>query len=175
MKREKGSILMVGADRGEQLLIKEVFRELRIPDLLYIVRDGEEAIDFLKGEGGYADRKKFKFPTILLTELRMPKIDGFDLLLFIKRSNLIIIPTIVLTSSSDVDDVNRAYLLGANAFHNKPVELEGLLMVLKNIYDYWARVEIPDVDENGVVKPVSMKKIHPVIGRKKASETVKDI
>jgi len=84
----------------------------------------------------------------------MPRVNGFELLSFIKRSKLIIIPTIVLTTSCDLDDIKQAYLLGINAFHKKPTEPEGFLRLLKRLYDYWHEVELPDIDESGNLKQV---------------------
>lgn len=145
MKR-RGSILIVEDNLHEQLLIKEAFHDLKVPEVVHTVSDGESAIAFLRGEEPYGDRQQYKFPTFMLVDLKMPKISGLELLLFLKRSNLIVIPTIVFTSSADADDVKTAYMLGANAFHCKPTQMEGLLRLLKSIYDYWSEVELPEVD-----------------------------
>jgi len=152
MKRATGSILIVDDNPNEQLLIKEAFRELKVTDAIHIADDGEEAIAYLKGQGKYCDRKKFQFPTFLLTDLNMPKINGFELLSFMKRSHFIIIPTIVWTTSNDLDDIQHSYLLGANAFHTKPTQKAGFLELLKKIYEYWAAVQLPDIDEDGNLK-----------------------
>lgn len=152
MKRATGSILIVDDNPNEQLLIKEAFRELRVKDAIHIVNDGEEAIAYLKGTGQYSNRQKFQYPTFLLTDLRMPKINGFELLSFIKRGHFIIIPTIVWTVSSTEQDIQQSYMLGANAFHTKPPQGEGFLQLVKTIYEYWADVQLPDIDENGNLK-----------------------
>lgn len=148
MKREC-VILVVEDNPTERILMREAFEEIGIGKRVYAVEDGAEAITFLKGEGQYADRKKFPFPTFLLTDLKMPKVNGFELLLFLKRSHLIVIPTVVLTMSSDRDDVKKAFLLGANAYHTKPGKMEDFCRLLKTIYEYWDAVEIPDIDEKG--------------------------
>ena len=169
MDRGIGSILIVEDNRTERLLIKEAFQELGVKDAVHILDDGEDAIAFLKGKGEYSDRKKFKFPTLLVTDLRMPRVNGFELLSFIKRSHLIIIPTIVLTASCDLADIKQAYLLGVNAFHKKPENREGFLQLLKNLHDYWHDVELPEIDENGNFKPANGThklglNIRPLIG-----------
>ena len=152
MKRGCGSILIVESDLNEQRLIKQAFEELRIKDSVYMVNDGEEALAFVKGREPYADRREFKFPTFLITALNMPKINGFELLLQIKRSKLIIIPIVVFAMSFSSDDVQKCYLFGANAFHSKPTRFKELLETLKRIYEYWAETEIPDLDEYGNLK-----------------------
>ena len=149
MKRATGSILIVDDNPNEQSFIKDAFRELGVQETIHIANDGEEAIAYLKGQGQYRDRQKFQFPTFLLTDLNMPKMNGFELLSYIKRSHFIIIPTIVWTISSDDADIQQAYLLGANAFHTKPSGREGFLQSLKKLYAYWAEVQLPDIDENG--------------------------
>ncbi len=149
MKRATGSILIVDDSPSEQLLIKEAFRDLGVMDVIHIANDGEEAIAYLKGHGKYSDRQKFQFPTFLLTDLKMPKINGFELLSFLKRSHFIIIPTIVWTMSRDEDDIQHSYLLGANAYHTKPTQKEEFLKLLKKLYEYWAEVQLPDLDADG--------------------------
>src|SRR5690242_6687735 len=149
MKKGRGAILIVEDNPHEQLLIQTAFQEIGVTDSIHIVNDGEEAIAYLKGEGKYHDRQKYRFPTFLVTDLKMPKINGFELLLFLKRSHLIIVPTVVLTMSSDQDDINKAYQLGANSFHTKPNHMEGLVEMLKCVYEYWDKAQLPDIDESG--------------------------
>lgn len=149
----KGSILIVEDDPVEQMLIKKAFEQIGVKDTIYAVGDGQDAIAFLTRKGEYADYRKFLFPTILLVDLKMPKVHGFELLLFLKRSKLIIIPTIIFTMSSDPDDIKHAYLLGANAYHVKPHKMEGLCDQLRKIYEYWTDVELPKTDEWGNLLP----------------------
>jgi len=153
MKKGHGSILIVEDNPAEQLLIKEAFEQIGVQDPIYTVNDGSEAIAFVKGQGQYADRKKFRYPTFLLTDLKMPKVNGFELLLYLKRSRLIVIPTIVFTMSDDKDDIKKAFMLGANAFHTKTHRMEGLIEQLTLIHKYWTSVQLPDVDEHGHVLP----------------------
>lgn len=166
-KKVKGSILIVEDHANEKLLIKNAFEEFQVTDAVHAVNNGEEAIAYLRGDGRFRDRQKYPFPTFLLTGLDMPKVSGFELLLFIKRSKLIIIPVIVLSASTNPHDLHRAYLFGANAFHVKPPHMEGLVQVLRRIYKYWAQVETPEVDEFGNLKSAHKRpgeKIRPVIG-----------
>jgi CheY-like chemotaxis protein len=162
---KKGSLLIVEDDQTERTLIYDAFERIGIKENIYAVDDGEEAIAFMKRKGEYSDPEKFVFPTILLTDLKMPKINGFELLLFLKRSQFTIIPTIVFTTSSDPDDIKNAFLLGANAYHVKPVAMEGLCQQLKKIYEYWIDVSLPDIDAHG--------RLLPTDSRGKLSETLR--
>lgn len=159
-----GSILIVEDNQVEQMAIKTAFEKIGVKDTIYAVEDGEDAISFLQRKGEFADCKKFLFPTFLLIDLNMPRLNGFELLLFLKRTKLVIIPTIVFTMSSDPDDIKHAYLMGANAYHVKPVGMEGLCEQLRKIYDYWTTLELPKTDEYGNLLPTqpSEKIRHPV-------------
>lgn len=161
---KKGSLLIVENNRTEIELIRTVFEQIGIHERIYAVNDGAEAILFLKRKGKYADREKYLFPTFLLTDLNMPRVNGFELLLFLKRSNFMIIPTIIYTTSADPDDVKNAFLLGANAYHVKPPRMEGLCTQLKRIHDYWTCVEMPELDQNGRLVPTdSNGKLSPTL------------
>lgn len=146
---KKGSLLIVEDDTTERTLIREAFERIGIKENIYAVGDGEEAIAFMKRKGKYTNPEEFIFPTILLTDLKMPRVNGFELLFFIKRSHFTIIPTIVFTTSSDPDDVKNAFLLGANAYHAKPATMEELCRKLQKIYEYWMDVSLPNIDEHG--------------------------
>lgn len=154
MKMKRAIILIVDDDTNDQFLIKTAFREIGVKDPIYSVSDGTEAISYLKGEGEYADRQKFLFPTLLLVDLKMPKVNGFELLQFLKNHrDLTVIPTIVFTSSADRNDIADAYLLGANSYHVKSQTLPELCAQLKTLHDYWTNCEVPEVDTFGKLSP----------------------
>ena len=143
-------ILIVDDDANDRFLIQSAFSHIGVTDPIYTVADGAEAIEYLKGTGQYADRNRFKFPTLLLLDLKMSQINGLELLRYI-RSNptLRVIPTIIFTSSADLDDIKNVYLLGANSYLVKAKTFEGLCDQLKFIYGYWMRVQIPPIDREG--------------------------
>ena len=89
--------------------------EHHLANEVVVVEDGEEALDYLFRRSKYADRPEGN-PAVVLLDLKMPKVHGFELLLYLKRSRLIVIPTIVFTMSDDKDDIKKAFMLGANAF-----------------------------------------------------------
>jgi len=150
----KAVVLSVDDDSNDQLLIKMAFREMGVEDTIQTVNDGAEAIAYLKGQGKYADRDTYIFPTFILTDLKMPRINGFELLRFLKSNpQLIVVPTVVLTASADRDDIKRAYLFGANAYHVKSQTLEALCIQLKLVHDYWTSTEVPEIDQTGNLLP----------------------
>src|SRR3954469_2999371 len=106
MKKYHATILVVEDDRNEQILIERAFREIGVTDPIRIVNDGVEAIDYMMGAGKYADRKTYAYPTFVITDLKMPRGDGFSVLEFLKGNpEWAIIPTIVLSGSADRDDI----------------------------------------------------------------------
>lgn len=154
MKMRRTVILIVDDDANDQFLIKAAFREAGVSDTLYTVNDGAEAISYLKGTGKYADRDQYLFPSFVLTDLKMPKVNGFELLRFLKSNpQLIVVPAVVFTSSADRDDIKRAYLFGANAYHVKSQTLDGLCTQLKLVHEYWTSCEVPEVDNTGNLLP----------------------
>jgi CheY-like chemotaxis protein len=114
------------------------------------VNDGLEAIAYMMGEGEYADRVKYPYPSFIITDLNMPGADGFEVLRHLKANpSWAVIPTVVLTSSVDPDDVRTAYSLGASSYHRKPVGYEELLLQIEILHNYWMTCEVPAVDVTG--------------------------
>jgi CheY-like chemotaxis protein len=105
---------------------------------IQVVSDGVEAIQYLGGEGIYADRQQHPFPIMLLLDLRMPRKDGFEVLAWLQQQpGLKRLTKVVLTTSSEGPDINRAYDLGANSYLVKPPDADGLMDMLKRIQTYW--------------------------------------
>jgi CheY-like chemotaxis protein len=169
MKVKNPVVLIVDDDENDQMLIETAFRKVGVTCPVLAVGDGEQAIAYLKGQRQYADRKKFPHPTFLTVDLKMPKVNGFELLGFLKKNpNLQVIPTIVFTSSSDTNDVTNAFLLGANAYHVKPQTFKEMCDQLKIMHDYWITCETPELDASGNLVPTH--------GRGKLSEdTLKNV
>ena len=135
---DPATILLAEDDENDVLIMRRAFKKANIVNPLSVVRDGEEAIQYLQGTGPYADRKKHPFPCLLLLDLKMPKKSGFDVLDFIKRDpQLNWLVTIVLTSSRQGVDINHAYDLWANSFLVKPASVEELVEMLKSLHSYW--------------------------------------
>ncbi|RMF64662.1 MAG: response regulator [Calditrichaeota bacterium] len=131
-------ILLVEDNANDVILIRRALQEAKVLNPLQVVKDGEQAIAYLKGEGKYADRAKYPLPVLLLLDLKLPRVSGFDVLEWLrKQKKLARIPVVVLTSSNQSQDVNRAYDLGANSYLVKPVEFDDLVKLLKTLGLYW--------------------------------------
>ncbi len=139
------TILLVEDEESDVLLIQRAFRK-HIEGQLYVTGNGEEAIEYLSGKGKYSDRKKFPFPDLVISDLKMPKLSGFELLAWIQEHReLRAIPTIVLSSSKLDRDVLRAYELGAKTYMVKPSDFHTLAEMVKVIRDYWAASAKPSL------------------------------
>src|SRR6266581_7254988 len=131
-------ILLAEDSDDEVMLIRRAFRDAKLLNPLHVVRDGEEAIAYLKGEGRYANRAEYPLPALLLLDLKMPRKNGFEVLEWIRQEpGLNLLRVVVLTSSDRLSDVNRAYRLGANSFLVKPFDLGDFARLVQAISGYW--------------------------------------
>jgi len=140
--------ILLAEDRDDDvLLIRRAFASAYIPNPLYVVKDGEEAIAYLAGEHRYANREEYPLPSLLLLDLKMPRMDGFDVLTWIRQQpSLKALRVVVLTSSSDLRDVTKAYQLGANSFLVKPVDFQNLIALIKTVEGYWLEIsKVPEI------------------------------
>jgi CheY-like chemotaxis protein len=133
-------ILLAKDSEDYAVLFKRALKAARIDASLDIVRDGQEAIDYLSGAEPFADRSKHPFPKLLLLDLKMPRRDGFEVLSVVRqRLGLTRLPVIVLTNSDNPADVKRAYELGATSYFRKPDSLEGLDEMIHVLHAYWLK------------------------------------
>jgi CheY-like chemotaxis protein len=138
-------ILVAEDDDDDIMLIKRGFKEARLLNTIYCVKDGEELMDYLNRSGQYRDQNKSPRPGLILLDLNMPNKDGRKALEEIKSDDrLKSIPVIILTTSKAEEDILRSYDIGANAFVMKPVGLEDFMSAVKLIGEYWLQlVELP--------------------------------
>lgn len=128
-------ILLVDDDPGDVLLTKRALYNGHVCNAVHVARDGVEAMEFLHQRGSFAGAPR---PDLILLDLNMPRMDGREVLLEIKRdANLRTIPVIVLTTSDAEQDILRSYDLHANCYVTKPAELEHFTRVVKEIRGYW--------------------------------------
>jgi len=135
-----GVILVVEDREDDILLIKRAFKKITLPNPIQIVRDGQEAVDYLLGEGEFSNRDEHPLPSLILLDLKMPRMDGFEFLVWIrKQDEFRHLPVVVLTSSSELRDVNAAYRLGANSFLVKPHDFEQFIGLNKSLQQIWIK------------------------------------
>jgi len=131
-------ILLIEDSPGDVRLTREAFRDAKVHMNLHVASDGVEAMAFLSREGKHADSPR---PDLILLDLNLPKKNGREVLEEIKKSPVLkSIPVVILTTSASEADILRSYLLHANCYITKPVDLEGFLNVVKSIDSFWLSV-----------------------------------
>jgi CheY-like chemotaxis protein len=136
--REAATILVAEDQPAEVLLLKRAFAKAGVKAPVHFVKDGQEAIDYLRGRESFNDRQVHPLPTMMLLDLKMPRLDGFDVLGWVRQQpTLKRLPIVVLSSSSMPEDIDRAYDLGANSFIVKPSGMDAQKEVVEQLQDYW--------------------------------------
>ena len=136
-------ILLIDDNPMDVELALDAFREARLANRIEGARDGETGLDSLLGAGDYADRERFPTPDIILLDLKMPRVDGFEVMRRLKAMpKLKRIPVIVLTSSREEGDLALSYDSGANSYLVKPVSFSGFVDVVRRIGDYWLTLNV---------------------------------
>jgi CheY-like chemotaxis protein len=144
MKSRPAHILLVEDNRMDIELTLDAFRERRLDNQIHVAPGGQEALDYLFGRGAYSDRENNPVPDLILLDLKMPVIDGHEVLRQIKLTpQLKRIPVIILSSSKEEGDRAMTYDNGANSYLVKPVSFEGFLDVVQQVDHYWLTLNVP--------------------------------
>jgi CheY-like chemotaxis protein len=137
-KGEQVPILLAEDDDNDILFMQLAFRKAAVPNPLFTVHDGDEAIEYLEGNGRFGDRTVYPLPCLVLTDLKMPRANGFDLLRWLQqRPDLADIPAIVLSSSDQPSDRQLALNLGAKEYWVKPAQIEVLMQLVREMRNTW--------------------------------------
>jgi len=132
------AVLYVEDDDNDALFMRKAFEKAAITNPLHIAHDGQEAIDFLAGNGKYVDRQRYPLPCLVLLDLNLPKRPGLEVLRWIREQPEFFTLLVVIMSASNQDvDVHRAYSLGANAYLVKPPNALELLEMARTIHKFW--------------------------------------
>ena len=135
---ENGHILVAEDDLTDAYFFERAFKRAGIPVMLHFVRDGQEVIAYLQGEGQFADRTAHPLPQLVLLDLKMPRLDGFDVLEWVrKQPRLSGLQVVIFSSSGEPKDINRAYGLGANWYLVKPHSMEELTALVGRFKKFW--------------------------------------
>lgn len=135
-------ILLVDDNPHDVVLIRLAFRKVGIIDTIQLVKDGAEAMRYIRGEGNYSDRHQFPIPTLILLDLKMPQTSGFEVLEWIRNQpSLEHVVVVVMSGSKDDSDVEKAYSLRANMYLTKPTKFEELVKLMESLKNYrtWRR------------------------------------
>ena len=138
MEKGQFSVLLVEDDLNDIFLVKRAFKMAQIRNPLQVVTDGQEAINYLRGSGKYSDREHYPLPKLVVMDIKMPRKSGFEVLEWIKSDSILRrIPVVIVSSSDNPADINRAYELGANAYMVKPVDFRAVEHLFESITHYW--------------------------------------
>lgn len=141
---EQFPILIAEDDENDAIILERALRKVGFQNPFHFCRDGTEVMDYLRGQGTFGDREKFPFPRILITDLKMPKIGGIEILKWLyHHPECNVIPKIVFTASRHAGDILEAYKWGANSYIVKPGGYAKLTQILKIFFDYWNMCEKP--------------------------------
>jgi CheY-like chemotaxis protein len=132
------SILLAEDDPNDVFLLQLALEKARISNPLIITQDGQQAVSYLNGDGPFADRDKYPLPALLLLDLKMPGMDGFDVLAFLNRcQDLRGLPVVVLSSSDHPSDLEKARRLGVTDYRVKPQDFAALVELAQELHARW--------------------------------------
>lgn len=135
---ENKMILLVEDNPDDEALTLRALKKNNIGNELVIVRDGAEALDFLFGTGAFAGRDPSQLPQVVLLDLKLPKIDGLEVLRRVRENPITqLLPVVILTSSKEEQDMITSYKLGANSYVRKPVDFNQFVMAVRQLGLYW--------------------------------------
>ena len=138
---ELSNILLVEDNPDDAELLEYAFRKAGIANPLLAVTDGDAAVEYVGGTGAYADRRRHPLPELILLDLKLPRRSGFKVLGFIRGQEATRhTPVVVLTSSSQHGDIQRAYEAGANSYLVKPVGRDALIEMARSLKAYWIKL-----------------------------------
>jgi two-component system response regulator len=139
-----GTILLVEDNKDDEALSMRAFNRNKIRNPIVCVRDGQEALDWLFGEGAYADRNPAEMPAVVLLDLKLPKVDGLEVLRRVRANPVTrLTPIVILTSSREDRDRLEGYSLGANSYIQKPVDFEQFVEAIRQLGLYWLVLNEP--------------------------------
>lgn len=130
-------ILQVEDDTNDIFLLRHAMQKVGAEHALHVVTDGQEALDYLRGAGKYADRREFPLPCLVLLDLNLPCMSGLEVLRWIRQESGLPLVVLVLSTSADEAEVAAAYSLGANGYLVKPSQASKLIEIARSIKDFW--------------------------------------
>ena len=151
---EQQVILLVEDNADDEALTLRALRKNNITNKVVVARDGVEAVDYLFGTGSYAGRDANDVPQIVLLDLKLPKLDGFEVLTKLRADERTrLLPVVILTSSKEQQDIVHGYGLGANSYVRKPVAFEEFVEAARTLNLYWLVLNKPAPEDDGTLIP----------------------
>lgn len=144
MNDQKKTILLVEDNKQDELLTIRALKKHHIHNDIVVARDGEEALDFLFSRGQFERRDPLDLPQLVLLDLKLPKVDGLEVLKEIRNhTQTQFLPVVVLTTSKEDSDILSSYKIGANAYVRKPVDFNEFSEAVKNLGLFWLILNQP--------------------------------
>lgn len=141
----KKPILLVEDNPSDADLTRRAFAKGHVSNELVVVEDGQEALDYLRGEGAYFGRDISETPSVILLDLKLPKLSGLEVLRAVRAdARLRRVPVVILTSSKEEEDVGAGYDLGVNSYVRKPVDFKEFQAAIANLGLYWLILNEPN-------------------------------
>lgn len=138
------TILLVEDNVDDEILTLRALRQNNITNEVAVVHDGAEALDYLLSMGAYADRDREALPQVVLLDLKLPKVDGLEVLRRMRADQRTrLLPVVVLTTSSEEQDLIESYRLGANSYIRKPVDFDDFSDAVRQLGLYWLILNTP--------------------------------
>jgi len=139
--------MLIAEDNSDDLeLTRVALRRAKVNTPVHFVSDGAQVVAYLKGEAPFSDRSAFPLPRLLVLDIKMPYLSGFEVLEWLRaHEEYSFLPTTMLSSSRLESDIEKAYALGANAYVTKPGQFNELVAVLQKLYGFWRMCEVPRV------------------------------
>jgi CheY-like chemotaxis protein len=148
--KAKTHFLLVEDNPNDILLLRTAFQDT-VDSTLQVVEDGEQAVAYLTGQAPYSNREQYPLPQVILLDLKMPRLSGFEFLHWLRSEasdSLRLLPVIIMSSSNLPEDINRAYALGVNTYMVKPVDWALLRQRLSALNSYWGvHAETPTLSQ----------------------------
>jgi len=155
------TILQVEDEEHDVLFLQYALEQAQVNNPLAVVRDGQEALEYLKGEGKFGDRQAYPLPGLVLLDLRLPRLPGLEVLRWMREQpDFAKLPVLVFSSSDQDQDVDAAYRLGANGYIVKPSSPSELSEVMRRVKKYWLEMDGPPagcVEWSAVLVPQQTK------------------
>jgi CheY-like chemotaxis protein len=138
-----GTILLVEDNPVDVLLIRRAMKQAQVVNPVQVVNDGDAAVQYLQGSDEYINRTVYPLPMLVLLDLKLPRRNGLEVLQWLREQPLLRrLPVVILTSSGETPDLERAYDLGVNSYLVKPVDFEALRHLIAALTHYWSTLNI---------------------------------
>ena len=145
-KMQRMTVVIAEDGEDDIALLERALEAIACEHTIKVVRDGQEAIDYLRGSGKYEDRENYPFPDVMLLDLKMPRVSGLEVLQWLnKHPECSVLPAIVFSASARDADIKRAYDLGASAYFVKPIAFDELKEILFCTFKFWGKCTKPQL------------------------------